>query len=282
MNHPAELSIHSFLQKAIKGETNVSMDIINKVCDDVRDALVKQFNSGVRGDFKLRMSNIGRPKCILWFEKNDPVGKRPYPPHFLMNMILGDLVEAVFKGILRASHVEFGDNETVTLDLDGRKIKGEYDMVMDGKVDDVKSTTPYGYDNKFTSFGALKATDNFGYVSQLVGYAKAADKEIGGWWVINKQNGAYKYVSAENADMELEINNIKDTISYIDNDEPFERCYQPIKETFSRKETGNLILDKNTCGWCDFKHKCWPEMQTKKQIASSAKNPPIVDYIKII
>ena len=31
--------------------------------------------------------------------------------------------------------------------------------------------------------------DDFGYVAQLVGYAKASGKEVGGWWVINKVNG---------------------------------------------------------------------------------------------
>ena len=60
---------------------------------------LRQFDSGPRDDFRLRMSNIGKPRCQLWYEKNDPKGKTPFPPHFLMNMILGDIVEAVFKGI---------------------------------------------------------------------------------------------------------------------------------------------------------------------------------------
>ena len=53
-----------------------------------------------------------------------------------MNMLLGDLVEAVFKGLLRASGAEFKDNDNVTLKLpDGQEITGEYDMEMDGKID---------------------------------------------------------------------------------------------------------------------------------------------------
>ena len=73
-----------------------------------------------------------------------------------MNMILGDIVEAVFKGILRSAGIEFEDNKRVTLKLPhGQEIKGEYDMEMDGRIDDVKSASPWSYDNKFASFGSL-------------------------------------------------------------------------------------------------------------------------------
>ena len=138
MNHPAELQVFSYLQKAMSGEATMTEEVANQVASDVKAALDKQFNSSPRDEFKLRMSNIGKPKCQLWFEKNDPEGKIPLPPHFLINMLLGDLVEAVFKGLLRASGAEFKDNDNVTLKLpDGQEIQGEYDMEMDGKIDDV-------------------------------------------------------------------------------------------------------------------------------------------------
>ena len=125
MNHPAELQVFSYLQKAMKGEATMTEEVANQVASDVKAALDKQFNTSPRDEFKLRMSNIGRPKCQLWFEKNDPEDKIPLPPHFLMNMLLGDLVEAVFKGLLRASGAEFKDNDTVTLKLpDGQEIQG--------------------------------------------------------------------------------------------------------------------------------------------------------------
>jgi len=280
MNHPAELSVYSFLRKAIKGETNVDLDVIEKVCDDVKTALIKQFNGGARGDFKLRMSNIGRPKCQLWFEKNDPEDKTEFPPHFLMTMLLGDLVEAVFKGILRASNVEFKDNDSVTLDLGDKKITGEYDMIMDGKVDDVKSASPWSYKNKFDSFESLNESDSFGYIPQLVGYAQASNSGVGGWWVINKGTGEFKYVTAENVDKEDVLERIKNTVEYIENEEPFERCYEPIKETFKRVETGNLKLGVE-CGFCAYKHKCWPTLQTLPETSSKAKERKLIDYVKV-
>ena len=46
----------------------------------LKAALYKQFDSGPRDKFRLRMSNIGKPKCQLWFEKNDPEDKTPFPP----------------------------------------------------------------------------------------------------------------------------------------------------------------------------------------------------------
>lgn len=281
MNHPAELAIYSFLQKAMAGETTMSEEVAKQVASDVEAALYKQFDSGPRDAFRLRMSNIGKPKCQLWFEKNDPEGKTPLPPHFLMNMILGDIVEAVFKGLLRAAGVDFKDNDKVILKLsNGREIRGEYDMELDGKIDDVKSASPWSYRNKFENFETLKMGDSFGYIAQLVGYAEGAGKEVGGWWVINKANGEFKYVPAKGVDKDAELEKIESLAEYLDSDAPFERCYEPEPETFYRKATGNMVLP-HECQWCSFKHKCHPDLQSVPSRVSKAKNPPIVDYTYI-
>ena len=281
MEHPAELAVYSFLQKAMAGETTVSTEIIERVATDVSTALVKQFDAGPRDDFKLRMSNIGRPRCQLWFDKNDPKDKTPFPPHFLMNMLLGDIVEAVFKGLLRASGVEFMDNDRVTLDLgDGKEVKGEYDLILDGKVDDIKSASPWSYNNKFVNFETLSQHDSFGYVAQLVGYAEGAKKDVGGWWVVNKGNGEFKYVSASSVDKDAVLKDIRATVDYIDNDEPFERCFEAVNETFYKVKSGNKKLNSE-CGFCSYKHKCWPTLRTIPSLVSKAKTLPIVDYIYI-
>jgi len=281
MEHPAELKVYSFFQKAVAGKTSFSEEVADKVASDVKAALLKQFDSGPRDEFRLRMSNIGRPKCQLWFDKNDPEDKTPFPPHFMMNMMLGDIVEAVFKGILNEAGVDFKDNDKVTLELaNGRKINGEYDMIMDGKLDDVKSASPWSYNNKFASFDSLADGDGFGYVSQLVGYAEAAGVDVGGWWVVNKGNGEFKYVDASMVDRKKVLGDIQSTVDFIDNDEPFERCFEPVKETFYRKETGNWVLPSG-CKFCSFKHKCHTNLKPTPSIMSKAKNPPIVDYTYI-
>jgi len=279
MNHPAELAVFEYLGKAIKGETDMAEDIRKQVASDVEAALEKQFGGKPRDEFRLRMSNIGRPTCQLWFEKNDPEDKTPLPPHFLINMIIGDIVEAVFKGLLRAAEVDFKDNDNVTLKLkDGTEVKGEYDMVLDGKVDDVKSASPWSYKNKFNSLETLAKSDSFGYVSQLVGYAEAAGLDVGGWWVVNKANGEFKYVDANDVDKGAVMESIEDTVEYINEDKPFKRCFEAVPETHFRKPTGNLKLGSE-CGFCSFKHKCWSNIQTRTAVMSKAQNPPMVDYV---
>jgi hypothetical protein len=227
------------------------------------------------------MSNLGRPTCQLWFEKNDPEDKTPLPPHFLVNMMLGDIVEAMFKGLLRAADVEFTDNEKVVLTLsDGTEIQGEYDMVLDGKVDDVKSASPWSYKNKFKDFETLAQGDSFGYVSQLVGYATAADTEVGGWWVVNKANGEFKYVDAGNVNVDEQLQKIEKTVEYIQSDQPFERCFDAVPETYRKKASGNLVLN-SACKFCSYKHKCWPDMKTEPSRVSQAAEKPMVDYVFI-
>lgn len=279
MNHPAELAIHSFLQKVMLGKSSIDDSILDTVAADIKDALSRQL-SGEKREFRLRMSNLGRKRCQLWFEKNNPESKLPDSPFFIINMMLGDIVEAVFKGLLRASKVEFEDSEKVVLKTKNRDIEGSYDLVLNGKVDDVKSTSPWAYENKFVDFETLSSKDSFGYVSQLVGYAKARGVPVGGWWVVNKANGNFKYISASNVDVDTEMQKIEDTISYIDNDEPFERCYEPIEETYYGKPSGNLKLGIE-CSLCNYREKCWDNLQVLPSRVSRSSNPPLINYIKI-
>jgi hypothetical protein len=283
MQHPAELAIHSFLRGVLDGKASMPAPVIAEVAADVQEALTKQFQHDTKKrEFKIRMSNIGRPKCQLWFDKNKPEGAEPLPVSFKINMVIGDIVEAVFKGLLRASGTSFDDNDKVTLKLsNGGEVSGEYDMVLDGKVDDVKSASPWSFTNKFEDFHTLNKGDTFGYVSQLVGYATAAGKEVGGWWVVNKANGEFKYVSASEVNKEEVLQKIEDTYDYLDNDKPFERCFEAEPETYRGKASGNYKLSK-TCGFCAHRHKCWPTLRAlPSQVYSGKKTPPTVEYVSL-
>lgn len=283
MQHVAEIAVHSFLRDVLDGKASMPAPVIAEVAADVQEALTKQFQDDAKKrEFKLRMSNIGRPTCQLWMQKNHPDLAEAKPVSFKINMLIGDIVEAVFKGILRGAKVHFQSNDRVTLDLgNGKEISGEYDMVLDGKVDDIKSASPWSYDNKFSDFHTLNSDDTFGYVSQLVGYAKAADKEVGGWWVVNKVNGDFKYVSASEADTDHVLEKIEETYDYIDKDKPFERCFEAVPETYRGKASGNMKLCK-TCGWCDYKNKCWPDLQAlPSKVYKGGKTPPTVEYVSI-
>ena len=166
-------------------------EVIGQVGKDVMDALRKQFGSGEnRKGFQTYV-------CQTWVDQHVNYGLRRInlklasskPNNFMMNMMLGDIVEAVFKGLLKASGVKYEDPEHVSLEVGDTKISGTYDLVIDNAVDDVKSASGWSYDNKFISFETLSEGDAFGYIAQLVGYAKAAKKKVGGWWVVNKANG---------------------------------------------------------------------------------------------
>tara|TARA_R100001463_G_scaffold15429_2_gene40337 strand:+ start:1527 stop:2393 length:867 start_codon:yes stop_codon:yes gene_type:complete len=280
MNHPAELALHQYMEKAANGNTTMSPDTIKQVAQDISDALQRQFGGGNKRDgFRLRMSNVGRPSCQLWFERNKPETALPKPTTFVMNMMLGDIVEAVFKGLLKEAGVQYEDSDTVTLKTNNASINGTYDIVIDGAVDDVKSASNWSYIHKFDSFDTLRDGDGFGYVGQLAGYAKASGKRAGGWWVVNKANGDFKYVPATGLDVDEEIQKIESNIDNAMSDE-LVRCFEPEKETFNGKETGNLVLNKG-CTFCSYKHTCWPKMVELPAVKSKAKDPKIVSYIQL-
>jgi hypothetical protein len=278
MNHPAELALHQYMDSAVKGDSTMSEETIKQVATDISDALQRQFGGGnKRGDFRIRMSNVGRPTCQLWYEKNKPEVALPFPTTFIMNMMIGDIVEAVFKGLLKEAGVKYEDTEKVTLDVGDTHINGSYDIVINDAVDDIKSASDWSYRNKFDSFDTLASGDGFGYVGQLAGYAKASGKRAGGWWVVNKANGAFKYVPATGLDLDKEISKIETTVKTVEENK-FERCFEPVPETFRGKPTGNKVLNDG-CKFCSYRFDCWDTLTERPAVKSQAKNPPTVSYI---
>jgi hypothetical protein len=278
MNHPAELALHQYMTDAVRGDSAMTEETIQQVATDVANALRNQFGSGKsRGDFKIRMSNVGRPTCQLWYEKNKPEAALPMPTNFMMNMMIGDIVEAVFKGVLKEAGVKYEDTEKVTLDIGDTSINGSYDIVIDNAVDDIKSASDWSYRNKFESFASLASGDGFGYVGQLAGYAKASGKRVGGWWVVNKANGHFKYVPATGLNMDDELAKIENTVKTV-KENKFERCFEPVPETFRGKPTGNKVLN-NGCKFCSYRFDCWDNLTERPAVKSQAKNPPTVSYI---
>jgi len=279
VNHPAEMMIHQYLENATSGASAMSQENIEQVANDIKDALNRQFNTKRDDKFRLRMSNIGRPSCQLWFEKNKPETALPKPTTFIMNMMIGDIVEAVFKAVLREANVKFENSDTVTLEIDEKTtISGSYDLVMNDAVDDIKSASDWSYKYKFDSYESLHSGDSFGYVGQLAGYAKASNKKAGGWWVVNKANGHFKYVRA-NIDMDKELDKIKTNIKATESND-LVRCFEPESETFRGKPTGNMVLNKN-CTFCSYRQSCWETLRELPAQMSQAREPKMVQYVKL-
>ena len=280
MQHRGELAISQYLENASKGLTSMSDETINRVGEEIKESLKRQFAGGNKRDgFRLRMSNIGRPSCQLWFEKNRPETALPRPTTFVMNMMIGDIVESVFKALLTEANVEYKDSDNVVLELDeDTKISGSYDLVVDGAVDDIKSASDWSYKYKFDSYESLASGDSFGYVGQLAGYAKASGYKAGGWWVVNKANGQFKYVPA-NIDMDKELDKVKQSIKAVESKD-LVRCFEPEPETFRGKETGNMVLNKN-CTFCSYRQSCWETLQELPAQMSQAKEPKMVQYTSL-
>ena len=280
MKHPSEIALHQYLDDATNGKSSMSAKTIAGIKKDIGEALKRQFGSRTkRRKFQLRMSNVGRPTCQLWFEKNQPEKSHPLPTTFVMNMMLGDIVEAVFKGLMREAKVKFDDSDKVFLNIGNQKVSGTYDLVLNDAVDDIKSASDWSYRNKFDSFDTVSADDAFGYVGQLAGYAKAVGKKAGGWWVVNKANGSFKYVPADNIDVDKEVAKLEENVKKVESNR-FERCYDSEEETFRGKPTGNRVLSK-TCSFCRYKHACWETLQELPSLVSQAKDPKIVSYVSI-
>ena len=283
MHHPAEMKLHQFMTDAANGKSTFTDEQAQEIGAEVAAAVVRQFGSGKsRDEFTLRMSNIGRPTCQLWFDKNKPETALPKPSTFVMNMMIGDIVEAVFKGLLKGAGVEYQDTDTVSFmvgDTNPTTIKGSYDLVLDDAVDDVKSASPWSYQNKFESFDTLSKGDSFGYVGQLAGYSEASGYKAGGWWVVNKANGEFKYVPATGMDKEKELAKIAKTVDTVRKNE-FKRCFKAVPETYRGKPSGNYVLNDG-CKFCDYRFECWPTLQELPSKVSQAKEPKTVGYVEI-
>ena len=128
-----------------------------------------------------------------------------------MNMMLGDIVEAVFKGLLKEAGVEYGDSDIKALTLsDGTEINGTYDLVIDEAVDDVSLRLTGLIVISLTPTIPSLVVDGLAILDSLLAMLKQ-QANAGGWWVVNKANGKFKYISATGIDIDKEVAHIEET-----------------------------------------------------------------------
>lgn len=252
---------------------------LDEAANAFKAALKKQFTR-TEEPFRLRMSNIGRPLCQLQKSASGAETTRK-DSSFVMKMLIGDAVEAAMMVVIKAAGINITGSKTqVSLKVNETDIRGEDDLEIDGKVWDVKSSSNWAFNNKWAyGWNAIYDGDTFGYVAQLYGYAKAQNKEVGGWIVVNKETGATLVVHATPTKEQLKViqENIEFTEHAIRTKMPFKRQFQDEEETFYKKKTGNRTLPI-TCTYCDFLTNCWPDAVLKPQALSQAKNPRSVWY----
>lgn len=279
-----EQMLHSTLDKLSNDEFDgLTIDDawIEEAGEEFKEALRRQLTPQDR-EFRLRMSNIGKPICQLQHAAMGSEKKRK-SYNFKIQMMIGDAVESITNIMLKIAGANItGGKNKVALEVGSTTVKGEDDIEIDHKIYDVKSCSPWAFDNKWSKgYAGLKASDDFGYIGQLTGYAQAQGKELGGWIVVNKSNGCVAVVEADVSDTEKDLNlfNMKHTAEQIEKGAPLDRQYEPVIDTFRSKPTGFKRLAKS-CEFCDFTQACWPKAKYLPHPSSAAKNPPHYWFIK--
>lgn len=283
------LTVQAYLLQAQNGQSSMSEEILDEAAAAFREALDKQFNGKDRREgFTLRLSALGRPTCQLQMEKAGTAAEQPGYNH-TMKMLIGDMVEVAAIAVMKAAGVPItATQQRVTLQTPGADVNGTLDLevaVAPGKevIYDVKSASRWAFDNKFAQgFAGVAKSDDFGYVDQGFGYAKARGKPFGGWIVICKETGEWCVTEVPD-DPSLEgksIAKIEETVDTLVNRVPFKRCFTDEPETFRKRPTGNRILG-TSCSFCQWKYACWPGVQAKPALASESRNPPIRYYTHI-
>jgi hypothetical protein len=198
------------------------------------------------------------------------------PANHIIRMMIGDAVEVYVTAILKLANANItGGKDIVSFDIAGTTIKGESDIDIDGAVYDIKSASSWAFKNKWQEgYEALKKSDDFGYIGQLYGYSEGQGKKMGGWIVADKSSGEVVFVEATPTEAEKKAlqRKLEATVTRVQADAPFTRCFEAEDEYFYRKPTGNKRLPMS-CSFCDYKAHCWPDAVYRPQTGSQAKSP---------
>ena len=279
-----EASLISYLVNVLDGKAEMPSYLFDEFADLSRKALEKHFTRK-KEDFRLRMSNVGKPLCQLQMQAK---GVEPEKPShdFIVRMIIGDMLEALVIVLLKAAKIEVKSrHQKVSLGVGDRQIEGEYDIELDDGIYDIKSVSPFSFTTKFNAdngYDKIKQSDSFGYISQGHGYGMAANKPFKGWIAINKTTGEIVFTDAKHTNEEKKevYSKIYNTSVALLDEKPFERCFTDVEEVYYSKPTGNRTLGIE-CSYCPYKHDCWDNLEFRRQLPSKGKNPKWTWYTKI-
>jgi hypothetical protein len=274
--------VEDYLQRANQGAPGMDEAVIQEAGERFKDILRRTFNESRSGNFRIYMSNAGKPSCQLTMERNG-APKEPQTAAFRFKMLMGDASEIILRAVLKGSGVTIdASNVKVTLPLfPGIDVRGEYDFKINGRIWDAKSASRWSFENKWANgFSHIEQYDDFGYCGQLYGYAEADKAKVGGFIVVCKETGKLAAVEAiDTIEYRTKhLNRLKENVvKVLDTERPFERNFSDVAETFYGKPTGNRTLGI-TCGFCEFKYSCWPGLQRKNQAQSQAVNKKMIHY----
>ena len=280
-------TVQIYLDKVSRESVKISDSLVEEFGEACKNSLRKQFSNERRKDFRVRMSNVGRPLCQLQMEAKNIKGEgQPY--NAKMRNTFGDLIEALAIFVLKSSGVKIEhEQKKVKYKFNGSEIEGQLDVKIDSKIWDIKSASPFSFERKFGESGGFEEIakeDAFGYIPQGYLYSESEKLPFGGWIVINKSTGEWLVCETPEIDDEYRqaaLALAERNIKAIKNKIPFKRCYEDIEETFRTKKTGNKVLGM-ACSFCPYKLPCWgSELQLLPQQQSQGKNPRWVWYTEV-
>lgn len=288
------LEVQDFLQKAGRGEIDSSRldDLVEAFGEDCKAAIRKQFSRN--SEYSIRMSGIGRPLCQQQLEKGGM--KQDVAYNDIIRFLIGDLVEAAAVFVMKGAGLNVvAEQERCTLDIADTTVKGTLDIILeeDGieKVWDIKSTSPWSFENKFSGRGGydvIKEDDPFGYIMQGYLYSESQGLPFGGWIAINKSTGEWDFVEApeeQTADREEYMKEAARRVDAIVTGAKFKVPFTSVPEAYTEKgvkhETGNRLMPK-TCTFCSFKEHCWKNAVLHPKVTSKAKSKPMAWYTKLV
>ena len=288
------LNIQDFMSRALRGDTDVPPSVLQEFAEDCRASTETQL-SRKKGEWRIRMSGLGRPICQQILDKQGIEESMSY--NTLFRFLFGDITESIIMLIMKEAGVDIVDYQRpVELDLDGIVVKGTLDVIIRDesgveKVWDIKSASDYAYKSKFTGYEGyegIKKDDPFGYVMQGFLYSEAVGMPFRGWIVVNKSSGEVAVVEVPDwcqEDKEEYLAEAKRRVKLLtDPNVKFSKPFPDTFETYRRKgeiiRTGNKVLAKE-CNLCGYRHHCWPDAQLHGKVTSAAKNPPKVWYTRL-
>lgn len=285
------LNIQDFLDKASRGELDVSPASLDEFSNDCHSSASKQLTRKKR-DWYIRMSGLGRPLCQQMLDRDGVTEEMEYNAVF--RFMFGDLTEAALMLVMREAGVHIVDSQVACeLEIAGHKVKGTLDVIIrdESGVDrvwDIKSASDWAFKNKYRGgYEKLLEEDPFGYIMQGFLYAESMGMPFGGWLVVNKSSGEIlevpvpewhqtdkaKYLKDAERRVRILLNKKSPFVKFTPEDETYRRDGEIIK-------TGNKVLPRN-CGFCGYRSHCWPKAILHDRVISKAKNPPRVWYTRL-
>jgi hypothetical protein len=205
----------------------------------------------------LYFSEVGDP-CPrrLWYRYNQPEVATKPDGRALLKFFYGDMLEELVLNVAEdAGHSVTSKQERVIYEIgDGWVVRGRIDAVIDGVVVDVKSVTKYS-EEKFKND---LQDDPFGYYQQLNGYAAALNHDSAGFVTIQKELGHVNYypIEVNKGLFRMQAEHAVETVS-LESPDTINR----LPAVAQSKTSKNKKLC-TSCGYCNYKKQCWPEMRT--------------------